>query len=89
MWYEFCNDWNNYKRAYGRSQNRDGTDQEAITAAHSEAFQAVLYFIQQQVIVQKQVLQLSALRLIYINVLEEKGFPNSDYRHEQLMILDQ
>ena len=81
----FLNTWNNHLRAEKRAQLREGTDQERQTAAHNDAFQAVTNCIQENIVTKKNVMQLSALRLIYINVLDDKGFQNNGYRHEKLM----
>ena len=68
-----------------KAQNREDTDQSRKTVAHNSAFKTVIDFIHNHIIKQEEVVQLSSLRLIYIDVLDESGFPNRDYRSEHLM----
>ena len=76
----------NYLRDTARTLNSDKleTDQERKASVHRQAFTAVLDFIQDSVIGQKNVVLLSSLRLIYIKELERNGFPNAEYRGEKL-----
>lgn len=75
----------NHLRDTGQATNRAiDTDQDRKAAAHMKAFTAVLDFIQDQVIEQKEVVQLASLRLHYVQELERNGFPNPEYRSEKL-----
>jgi hypothetical protein len=47
-------------------------------AAHHEAFTSVLKYIQVHAIEQNDILWLSSLWHMYIDELEQHGFPNSD-----------
>jgi len=70
----------------GNSKNPQTIAEQAnLTAAHNAAFNAVVDFIEQHVIIQKQAIQLSSLRLIYVAKLDETAFANSNYRSEKLM----
>ena len=72
-------------RDAAQSTNRTmDTDQDRKAAAHSNAFTVVVSFVQNVVIVQKEVVQLASLRHLYIEELERNGFPNPEYRSEKL-----
>ena len=60
------------------------TEQQRKVAAHLKAFNIVLDFIQHRVVEQNEVVELSSLRLLYIQELESTDFPNPDYRSEKL-----
>ena len=55
-----------------------------MAAAHEEAFNAVLEEINEHIIKNNKIVKLSSLKLTYINKLEEKGYPNPEYRSEKL-----
>ena len=75
----------NHVRAEKRTEIRTlDTEQVLKAAAHEEAFKSVADFIEDHVIVQNEVVQLSSLRLLYINELENHGYPQLDYRSEKL-----
>ena len=79
----FKNEHHNFIRTQVRVKaSRADTEQTHITAAHNEAFDSALQFVQEHIIQQKKV---SSLRLIYINKLDECGYPNDGYRSENLM----
>ena len=67
----------NHQRHKAQATNRAGdTQHDHKAVAHLKAFNVVLDFIQDRVIGQKEVVQLSSLRLLYIQELENSGFPN-------------
>jgi hypothetical protein len=77
----------NHLQDTAQSMNRAiDTEQERKAAVHLKAFTAVLDFIQDRVIGQKEVVQLALLRLLYIQELERNGFPNPEYRSEKLKV---
>ena len=82
---KFRTDYHNRVRTLQRAQNRENTDQSRKTAAHNQAFKTVVDFIHNHIIKQEEGVHMSSLGLIYINVLDENGFPNRDYRSENLM----
>ena len=61
------------------------TEQTRCAAAHDEAFNSVLEYVREHIIEKNEILQLFTLRLIYISELEQRGFPNPDYRNEKLI----
>ena len=62
-----------------------GTEQTRQAAAHEEAFNSVVDILNTHVIERNEVMQLSSLRLIYVDKLEENEYANSEYRSEKLM----
>ena len=44
----------------------------------------VIGYIQESVIAQDEVVELRALRLLYVKELDKNGFPSPDYRSENL-----
>ena len=56
-----------------------------VTAAHSDALRSVLQYIQENISKENNIVQLSSLRLIYVDKLEEHGYPNDQYRSVNLM----
>ena len=72
----------NHQRYKDQGANRVTDSDQA--AAQLMAFNAVLEFLQTRVIVQKEVVKLASLRLLYIQELEKHGFPNPKYRSEKL-----
>ena len=66
------------------TNNSQGADQDQKATAYEQSFSTVLEFLQEQVIEQKEVVQLSSLRLLFIKELEKNGFPNPEYRGEKL-----
>ncbi|EDO46758.1 predicted protein [Nematostella vectensis] len=60
------------------------TDEDRREASREMAFTVVVDYIQEHVIREKEVLELSALRSIYVSDLEKAGFPNPQYRGEKL-----
>jgi hypothetical protein len=73
----------NHLRDTARNHAID-TEQDLRSAAHLKAFTAVLDYIKDIVIEQKEVVQLASLRSLYVHELELNGFPNPDYRSERL-----
>ena len=68
-----------YQRAKERAEKRIiGTEQTRQAAAHEEAFNSVVDILNTHVIERNEVMQLSSLRLIYVDKLEENGYPNSE-----------
>ncbi len=60
------------------------TLQDCKAAAHLKAFNTVLDLILGKVIEHNEVVQLSALGVLYRQELEESGSPNPDFRSEKL-----
>ena len=70
----FKTEYHNFIHAEERAKSSSvDTEQACITAAHNEAFSSVLQFLQEYII-QNKVMQLSSLRLIYIDKLDECGY---------------
>jgi hypothetical protein len=82
----FTTEYRNHIRTQEREENRNlDTDQAHRAAAHNAAFNLVVEHIQKHIVEQKQILQLSSLRLVYITELVQQHFPNHDYRSDKLM----
>ena len=82
----FKTEYHNFIRAEERAVARiTDTERALITAAHSAAFRSVLQYIHEDIIKENKIVQLSSLRLIYIDKLEEHGYPNDQYRSVNLM----
>ena len=82
----FKNEHHNFIRTQERAKaSITDTEQVHITAAHNEAFGSALKVVQENIIQENKVLPLSSLRLIYIDKLDECGYPNDGYRSEHLM----
>ena len=82
----FKTEYHNFIRAQERAKvNRTDTEQARVTAAHNEAFNSTLQFIQDHIVKENKVIQLSSLRLVYIDKLDQCGYPNDKYRGEHLM----
>ena len=60
------------------------TEQEQKTLAHQKALDVVIDYIQESVIAREEVVELRALRLLYVKELGKNGFPSPDYRSENL-----
>jgi len=75
----------NYERGTCRAEGAKDTEQACMSAAHEKAFVSVLKHIETQVVQQNEVLQLSSLRLLYIEELKSNGYENSNYRSEKLL----
>lgn len=60
------------------------TEQEQKTLAHQKALDVVIDYIQESVIAQEEIVELRALRLLYVKELDKNGFPSPDYRSENL-----
>ena len=79
----FKNEHHNFIRTQMRVKaSRADTEQTHITAAHNEAFDSALQFVQEHIIQQKKAIELSSLRLIYIDKLDKCGYPNDGYCSE-------
>ena len=63
-----------------RDLSGGGTQKEA----HKNALQKVVAFIDDSIIAQHQVIQLSQLRLLYTSELDQTSFANPSYRAEKL-----
>ena len=76
----------NHMRDTSKATNRASfkTEQDRKADAHSKAFTAVIDYIEDCIISQNKVVQLSSLRLLYIQELERNGFTNPEYRSEKL-----
>lgn len=75
----------NYERGIQRAKGAKNTEQDSMSAAHENAFNSVLEHIEPHIIQQNEVLQLSSLRLVYVEQLKCNGHDNSNYRSEKLM----
>ena len=75
----------NYERGTCRAEGAKDTEQACMSPAHEKAFISVLKHIETQVVQQNEVLQLSSLRLLYIEELKSNGYENSNYRSEKLL----
>ena len=62
------------------------TELDKLSFAYSKAFSTVIDFINEQVVQQNKVIQLSYLRSLYVEELEECGFSYPDFRGEKLRI---
>lgn len=71
----------NYECGIQRDKKAKDTEQ----TAHEKAFVSVLEHIQTHVIHQKEVLELSSIRLFYVKQLTLNGHENSNYRSEKLL----
>ena len=61
------------------------TDQAYQAAAHKDAFNAVLDIINKHIIKKNEVMKVSSLKLTYINILEEKGYPSPEFHSDKLI----
>ena len=83
---KFRREYQSHIRTKERAEKRIvGTEQIRQAAAHEEAFNSVVDILNTHVIERNEVMQLSSLRLIYVDKLEENEYPNSEYRSEKLM----
>ena len=83
----FKTEYHNFIRAEERAVARStDTERALITAAHSDAFRSVLQYIQENIIKENKIATI-LLRLIYIDKLEEHGYPKYQYRSVNLMNL--
>ena len=83
---KFRREYQSHIRAKERAEKRIvGTEQTRQVAAHEEAFNSVVDILNTHVIEWNEVMQLSSLRLIYVDKLEENEYPNSEYRSEKPM----
>lgn len=55
-----------------------------MSGAHQTAFRSVLTYVNDNVIGNNEVVKLSSLRLLYIGELEKAGYPNPNFRGENL-----
>ncbi|KAK3084587.1 hypothetical protein FSP39_015968 [Pinctada imbricata] len=68
-----------------RSKDLDQTEhQKSLEQTHSAAFEKTIKYIQDKVIKDKDVIQLSHLRLIYVKELRGTPFENDEYRADKL-----
>ena len=51
---------------------------------HLKALDVVIAYTQESIIAQDEVVELRALRLLYVKELDKNGFPSPDYRRENL-----
>ena len=70
----FHSTWHNHLRTRERAQKGKELNKKVMLELTNKAFQAVMNFIQKHVLTEKQVLRLSALCPIYINVFDTKDF---------------
>ena len=75
----------NYERKIHKAKGSKDTDYACISAAHENALSLVLGHIQTHVVQQNEVLQLSSLRLLYVEELKQHGYENPNYRSEKLL----
>ena len=80
----FCTSHKNFKRSL--NQSTQDTDRGRLLAAHQKAYEAVSHYIENNIIDQNQMVQLSSLRAVYIDALEEGGSPNPAFRGEKLLL---
>ena len=70
----------NYERGIRRAEGP-----QYLSAAHAKVLVLALGHIQAHFVQQNEVLQLSSLRLLYVEELRRNGYENSDYRSEKLL----
>ncbi|KAK1884337.1 GTPase Era [Dissostichus eleginoides] len=75
----------NYERSSVLKAGAKDTNQAFMSASHEKAFVSVLEHIGTHVVQQNEVLQLSSLRLLYVEELKLNGYENTDYRSEKLL----
>ena len=78
--------FNSFNLRYLNHQRVKGQKHDENAAAHQSAFNAVLSLIHEKVIGQKEVVQLKTLSLLYIQELEQNGFPNPTYKSHNLRL---
>ena len=74
----------NHLRDTNSKKEGPPTEQEQKTLAHQKALDVVIHYIQESVIPQEEVVELRALRLLYVKELDKNDFPSPDYRSENL-----
>ena len=60
------------------------TEQDCKVAAHKEALTSVVHYIEDHVIKLNELVLLTHLRSLYVKELDRIGYPQSEYRSEQL-----
>ena len=80
----FTRDYENFK--HGQHRGKEETDRARLTAAHQNAYEAVVHYIEENIIGHNKVVQLAFLHAVYVDALEKSGSPNPDYRGEKLLI---
>ena len=83
----YCRDhlrdeFKNFKRNEKKSLDIENL---TLAAAYEDAFQAVLDMIHREVLSEKGIVPLPSLRLLFVQKLEEAGYPNAEYRSEKLL----
>lgn len=82
----FRDTYRNHLMKKERAKNQDqDTEQTHRAAAHVNAFDRVLQVLSKNVIDQNNIMQLSSLRLVYIEQLERNNYPNPSYQSEKLL----
>jgi hypothetical protein len=72
----------NYERKIHMAKGAKDTDHACMSAAHEKALKE---HIQNHIVQQNEVLQLSSLRLLYVEELKQHGYENPNYRSEKLL----
>ncbi|KAI4827603.1 hypothetical protein KUCAC02_030988 [Chaenocephalus aceratus] len=75
----------NFERSSILKAGAKDTNQAFVSASHEKAFVSVLEHIGTHVVQQNEVLQLSSLRLLYVEELKLNGYENTNYRSEKLL----
>ena len=75
----------NYELKIHKAKGSKDTDYACMSAAHEKALSLVLEHIQTHVVQQNEVLQLSSLRLLYVEELKQHGYEKANYRSEKLL----
>lgn len=78
--------FNSFNLRYLNHQRVKGQKHDENAAAHQSAFNAVLSLIYEKLIGQKEVVQLKTLCQLYIQELEQSGFPNPSYKSHNLRL---
>jgi hypothetical protein len=74
----------NYERKIHKAVEPPDSEDVGFSAAREKAFASVLEHIQVHVVQQNEVLQLSSLRLLYVEELKRNGYENPNYRNQTL-----
>lgn len=75
----------NYERGIHRAEEPQDSEQIRFAAVHEKAFGTIVDHVKAQVVEKNDVLQLSSLRLLYVDELRRSGYEDSNYRSEKLL----
>lgn len=81
---KFARDHFNFMKKSNKGEIQIENEQSLEIKNHNQAFQVVLDYIRSKIIVEKQIIKLSALKSMYVNKLDELNCPNKKYRNEKL-----